>query len=328
MSFRLRATIAVLLTLFGFVLIAPLIFPLPPLNTVPATDLADESSQFLEIDGFNIHYKRATLETTGALNLVLIHGFGSSLYTWHEVIDILGQAGQVIAYDRIGYGLSSRPLKKEWQGENPYTPEAQPKIAQELMDEVGFVEAVLIGHAAGAAVALELALEHPEKVTGLILVDAAIYEGSTAPAWVRPLLSTPQFNRLGPLFMRSIAGEPGTLFLRTAWHNPENLSDQTLAAYQQPYQVDNWDKALWEISKASRKPKFAERLNELSVPTLVISGAEDSIVAPELSERLATEIKGADFALFEDCGHIPQEECSTAFADVVLDWLFTSVYKN
>jgi pimeloyl-ACP methyl ester carboxylesterase len=252
---------------------------------------------------------------------VLLHGFGSSTYSWQAVLDALAERGFVVDFDRPAFGLSERPMPGEWQGQNPYTPEAQVELTVGLMDALGLERAVLVGNSSGGAVALQGALEHPERVSALVLVDAAVYRGGGPPAWSRWLLSTPQLNRLGPLFMRQLGGSPGETFLEAAWSDPGKIDEATREAYRKPLQVENWDRALWELSKASHEPRLAERLGEVSVPALVIYGADDRIVPPALSERLASELPEGSAAELSGCGHVPQEECPEAFLARLESWL-------
>ena len=148
MPFRIRVTLAVLLSFLGFMIIMPLILPIAPLSdTVSAKELADEDSQFVDINGVELHYKTygaAEAQTT----FVLLHGFGSSLYTWHEVAPSLSDFGRVTVFDRPAAGLTERVLRGDWET-NPYVDEAQVALTLALMDELGIDEAVLVGHSSG-----------------------------------------------------------------------------------------------------------------------------------------------------------------------------------
>lgn len=319
MPFRIRITVAILLALLILLLVGPLFVPIQPLeDTVPPHELAYPDSKFASLSGLSVHYQE---RGAGQPAFVLLHGFGSSTFTWREVLEPLGDLGYAVAFDRPAFGLTSRPLRGEWQGENPYTPEAQVELTVKLMDKLGIKEAILIGNSSGGTVAIQVALEHPERVKALILVDAAVYDLGGPPAWIKPLLGSPQMDRLGPLIMRQLGGEAGTTVLKSGWFDKEKLTEEILAGYRRPLRAENWDKALWEVTKASRPPKLAPRLDNLDVPTLVISGAEDTIVPLQLSERLASDIPGAELVVLEQCGHLPQEECPEAFMDAVSDFV-------
>lgn len=308
-----------LLVILLVIAIGPLVIPIPPLpDPVPVTALMDDDSRFVEINGIDVHYKQ---HGSGEPVMILLHGFGASTFSWREVMQPLTSAGTVIAFDRPAFGLTERPMPGEWEGESPYALNSQIELLIGLMDRLGVERAVLIGNSAGGTVAVATALVHPERVSALVLVDAAIYAGGGAPAWIRPLLRTPQFDRLGPWFARSIAGEQGDAFLRAAWHDPSKITDEIVEGYRKPLQVANWDRALWELTKASGESRLAERLDQLTMPALVVTGDDDRIVPTAESVRLANDIAGAKLAVFPNCGHVPQEECPEPFLKAVLAFL-------
>lgn len=308
----LGLTAIVLLVIF----IGPFIVPVPPLEgTRPPQELADSDSQFIEINGLNIHAK---VKGQGEPVFVLLHGFGASLYSWRGVMEPLSQAGTVIAFDRPAFGLTERPLS--WKGQNPYSPEAQVDLVTGLMDHLGVQQAILVGNSAGGTVAMQTALTHPSRVSALILVDPAVYNGGGAPTWVRPLLATPQMRRVGPLLARQIQ-QRGPELIEIAWHDPSRIDSETLSLYKKPLQVENWDKALWDLTLASRSSGLATRLNELTLPVLVITGDDDRIVPTADSIRLASELPNAELVVIANAGHVPHEERPAEFMEAVIHFL-------
>ncbi len=322
MTFRLKVSLAIVLALLSTVLFVPFIYPVPLLeDTVSERELADSDSLFIDVNDVTIHYKDTPATTQSDQTFILLHGFGSALFTWEAVTNDLAEYGRVIAFDRPAFGLTERPLRGSWQSENPYSPQGQVSLLVGLMDALKIDKAILVGNSAGGAVVTQTALEHPERAAGLVLVDAAIYAGGGSPGWVRPLLYTPQMNRLGPYVMRQIAGEPGDNFIKSAWSNSDNIPEELWESYRKSLRANDWDKALWELTKASRRPTFVNKLTSLNVPTLVLSGANDNIVPVAQSERLAKDIPDAVLVTFADCGHTPQDECPELFVRAVTQWL-------
>ena len=298
------------------VLVGPFLIPVPPLeNTVPAETLADEDSLFIEVNGVKVHYKTYG---QGEPVFVLLHGFGASLFSWREVTAPLAEMGTVIAYDRPAFGLTERPL--EWEGESPYSQDSQVELVIGLMDALGVEQAILVGNSAGGTISMLTALKYPQRVQSLILVDPAVYAGGGAPAWIRPFLGTPQMRHLGPLVARQIQTR-GPELVELAWHDPTRLTSEIMEGYQKPLRVDNWDKALWELTVSSRESGLAERLSEFDLPVLVITGDDDRIVPTEQSLQLAKEIPNAQLAVIPQCGHVPHEECPDVFMQAVTDFL-------
>ena len=313
-----RIGLAVLTGGLAVGLVGPFLVPVPALEgTLPPKALADPNSQFIEINGLDVHVK---VMGQGEPVFVLLHGFGASLYSWHAVMELFSQLGTVIVYDRPAFGLTERPLS--WEGQNPYGPEAQVALLIGLLDHFGVQQPILVGNSAGGAVAMQTTLAYPERVAALILVDPAVYAGGGAPAWVRPLLSTPQMRHLGPLVARQIQAR-GPELIEMAWHDPARLSPEALELYKKPLQAENWDRALWEFTLASRPSELAERLDELTLPVLVITGDDDRIVPTADSIRLADELPNAGLVVIPNAGHVPHEEQPEAFMLAVTGFLST-----
>ena len=308
-------------------LIGPLLVPVPPLaGTIEAAKLADADSRFVDVplgsDRLTVHYKEAG---DSGRTLVLLHGFGASLFSWREVMASLATANRVIAYDRPAFGLTERPLREtwgtatDWAAGRPYSAQAQAELAIAMLNERGIDKAVLVGNSAGGAVAMLAALEHPERVDALVLISPAVYSGGPNGA-IHWLLNTPQMQHVGPLIARRIQ-EWGVDFARSAWHDPDQITQNIWQGYLAPLQIENWDRALWELTAASRQTGLADRLAELELPVLVITGDDDRIVPTEQSVKLASALPNAELAVIPACGHVAHEECPQATLEVMTTFL-------
>lgn len=309
----------ILLVLVVLLVLVPLIVPVPPLQkTTSAAALKDADSRFVDVQGVNLHYK---VYGSGQPVMILLHGFGASTFSWREVVEPLAAHGTVIAYDRPAFGLTERPMPGEWVGQNPYSPEMQPQLLIGLMDALGVEKAILIGNSAGGTVAVQTALAYPKRVQALVLVDAAILTGgSGVPSWLRWVLDTPQANRVGPLLVRSIQTR-GEAFIQTAWHDPSKITTEVMQGYRKPLQVKEWDRALWQLTSQSRSLGLENRLAELALPVLVVTGDDDRIVPTSQSLELAGLIPDAGLVVFPACGHVPQEECPQDFLSAVIPFI-------
>ena len=154
----------------------------------------------------------------------------------------------------------------------------------------------------------------------MILVDAAVYTGGGTPAFIRPLLNTPQMDHLGPLITRQFSRR-GDDFARSAWHDPSRLTPEIWEGYRKPLQAENWDIALWEFTKASQIPDLPDQLALVQMPALVITGDDDRIVPTEDSIRLADELPNAELVVIPECGHIPHEERPELFMEAVIEFV-------
>lgn len=303
-----------IILLLLLLMIAPFLVPVPPIGGVDAHLLAEADSRFVDVplsgDTVEVHYKEMG---AGEPALVLLHGFGASVFSWREVMAPLAAQHRVIAFDRPAFGLSERPLRgawgtpEDWRRGVPYGAEAQAELTISLLHQLGVEKAVLVGNSAGGAVAMLSALKHPERVQALILISPAVYTGgaSTLTRW---LFNTPQMQHLGPLIARRIQ-DWGVEFARSAWHDPTRITEDVWAGYLAPLQVQNWDRALWELTVASRPSTLPERLKDFTLPVLVITGDDDRIVPTAQSVRLAQELPNARLMVIPACGHVAHEEC-------------------
>jgi pimeloyl-ACP methyl ester carboxylesterase len=313
-----RILLAVLGVGAATALVGPFLVPVPRLRgTVPPEQLADPDSRFAVVGGVRIHYKLAGNDEP---TVILLHGFAASTFSWREVMAPLAELGTVVAYDRPSSGLTARPLPGDWTGNSPYGPEAQVEQLIGLMDQVNIREAILIGHSAGGTVAVNAALRHPDRVAALVLVDPALYTSGGAPAWIRPLLGTPQLRRIGPLITRSIQSR-GEQLLDLAWHDPSKISAEVRSGYRLPLQAENWDRGLWELAAAGRDLNLAAQLKDVRQPVLVITGDDDRIVPTAKSIRLADELPDAELVVIPACGHVPHEECPAPFLAAVTQFI-------
>lgn len=341
MPFRIKVSLWILAFLVAAVVIGPLVVPVFPLEGLrPAREVAWPTSAWVAVDGLQVHVEAVAdgVELTAAEGdllaapagapdaaFLLLHGFGANTRSWAATLPWLSDGAVAVAFDRPAFGLTDRPLGPWLGGENPYGPAAQVATAIGVLDALGLGRAVLVGHSAGGTIAVQTALEHPDRVAGLVLVGAAVYAGGGAPAWSRPLLRTPQFERIGPLVVRQLGGRQGEDFLRASWADPTRIGDATWEAYRRPLQVLDWDRALWELVKASREPDLVPFLGAVRVPVLVVTGAQDAIVPAEQSRDLARDLTGvpggATLVELEGCGHLPHEECPERFREAVEAWL-------
>ncbi len=324
---RLRFLGIGLIVLLLLVLVVPLVIPIPPIPAAATPqELADPDSLFLEIGDLTVHYKR---RGQGEPALLLLHGFLASTQSWRRIMPALAQDTMVVAFDRPAFGLTERPLPGAFpQGRNPYTTAAQIELIIALLDRLGIDKAVLVGHSAGGPLAAQVALAYPERAEALILIAPAIYTGGGTPAWIKPLLSTPQARRLGPYLVRRFLTGNLDRLVGLAWHDPGRFTAADAEAYTRYTRIPNWDRALWEFTLAGGRAFPTARLAELSLPVLVLTGDDDRLVPTADSIRLAAELPQAGLVVIPACGHVPQEECPEATLAAITDFLTTKVPKR
>jgi len=322
MPFRIKVSLAILAVLVVCVAVVPLVVPIPPPEGVrPLAQVAGPGAEYVSVAGVNLHVRRWDGPADGP-SFLLVHGFPYSSRTFDDLAPLLAQVGDVVAVDLPGFGLSERPDPTDPDLTiDPYAPASQAELVAGVVSELGLGGAVLLGHGNGARVALETALEHPRLVDGVVTVGASPYVVQRRSALSRLIMRTPQVQRLGPVFLRQLAAEPGQRILRAGWHDPAGVTQERVDAFLEPFTVEGWDVALWHLSQAEAPASLEGRLGSLSAPVLVVAGAEDGVVPVDQSERLARDLGDARLELIEGCGHAVQEECAPDLAAAIVEWL-------
>ncbi len=275
-------------------------------------------SEFVNLVDHQVHIITAGNPDSDRL-IVLLHGFGASSLTWQQVLEPLGQAAYVVAFDRAAFGFTERPTS--FGDLNPYSAAGQLKVIDGLVDLYGAdKEVVILGHSAGGALALGYALDYPDKVDSLILEAPAVYGTGGIPSWLNWVFSIPQIDHLGPLAVASIASS-GLDLLVESYTDPSMITAEVQASYTAPLKIDGWERAFWEFNKAPRSLNLVERLDDLRAPALIITGDDDRVVATADSIKLNGDLPGSELVIIEGAGHLPNEEKPQEFVDAVLRFL-------
>ena len=305
-----------LLLVLGAILFVPFLIPVDTSGTLTkeqaAQSLWGERSKFVELAGHEVHYVEAGDPSSERL-IVLLHGFGASAFSYKNNLEILGEVGHVIAYDRAAFGFSERPT--DWET-NPYGTPVQLQVLDELVQLFGQDKAVyIVGHSAGGSIAASYAVENQEKLAGLVLFAPAVLSGGGGPSGINWIYDIPQLDHLGPLLVSTIATS-GLDILYASYFDESAVTQETLNGYTAPLEVIGWERAFWEFNKAPRDWTVGERLAEITIPTLVITGDTDEFVATEDSRQVA-EIMRAELVIIPQTGHLPNEEKPTEFANAL-----------
>ena len=305
----------------GILLIGPFLLPVNTSGTLTKEQAASEiwggESKWVELAGHEVHYVDTGDPESDRL-IVLMHGFGASAYSYRDVLEPLATLGHVIAYDRAAFGFTERPTSWEI---NPYGAEGQLQVLDELIARFGSgKEVFIVGHSAGGNLAASYTVDNQEKLAGSVLYAPAVLNGGGGPSWLNWIFSIPQINHIGPALVSSIATS-GLDLLYLSYNDPETVTEQTLAGYTQPLKVEGWERAFWEFNKAPRDTGVSERLREIRVPTLVLTGDNDQVVATADSVTVAGLVSGSELVIIPQTGHLPNEESPREFAQAVIDFV-------
>lgn len=306
-------SVAVLVTICWMMLIILLVSTEIPLLDEEEQQSIKSGKQFWEWNSPYGQLKTHYIEKgEGSHHIILIHGFRAHTYTWKALVEPLANAGyHVWAIDLIGFGLSDKPE------DVIYHPDFFVKQIHAFMESQEIAQAHLIGNSMGGGLALSLAIDYPQKVSSLTLLNALGYP-----------LDIPFYMSIGRHLTKFWPGFLGPTMIRYGLkqivYHQELVSDEQVEAYCLPYRfpgginaslltLDNFDNQIL-IEMERQYPS-------LNTPTLVIWGDHDQLIPLNHYEKFLKDFPSAEKLLISNCGHIPQEEAPQEVLAVLLPFL-------
>jgi pimeloyl-ACP methyl ester carboxylesterase len=249
--------------------------------------------------------------------LILIHGYGGSMWQW-EYQQTLAAQFRILTPDLIGSGLSDKP-------DLHYRPEELIESVRGFMDGLGLTRATLVGNSMGAGVAIGMALNHPERVDRLVLIDGL-------PDHVRERLASPLMQRAVnshlPVWLARLGnwlfpGAGTERVLREIVFNHALLTPAVLDRSNRNRRRANLIAPLLSIrdSLPLWEQHFATRFHEIRHPTLILWGDQDRLFPPQVGRDLQTAIPLSKLIIIPDSGHIPQWEQPQTVNRYLLEFL-------
>lgn len=266
----------------------------------------------LEIPDATLYY-----ETDGAIGkpaVLLLHAGVATLRMWDPLIPYLAADHYVIRFDERGYGQTV-------SGTAPFSDRDD---ARELLDHLGVASALLIGGSRGGGIALDTALETPERASGVVTVCSGV------GGFPELELTDAEERAWAAVEAASEAGDPieATRLATRFWSFGVGRDEATLdpVFVQYAYELNRPNATHDDALDAGHEgapldPPAYERLGELSVPLLVIAGRADISPLLTMQDHLLEHVPGAEGYLFHDAAHLPSVERPEEFAAVLGDWM-------
>ncbi len=272
-----------------------------------------EHSNFVRVEGARMHYQEFG-DPTGP-TLVLIHGYTASLFVWHKVAPLLADAGfHVIAVDLIGFGYSEKP---RWFD---YSIEAQARIVSRFMNTLGIGRATLVGSSYGGAVAMTIALDYPEFVEKLVLVDAVINNEVLS----HPILRLAAIPGIGELITPFLVDSRALLRHRMRGtlspSNHDLITKERVSNVLRPLTAADGHHSVLATSRAWDANRIEDDAHLINHPTLIIWGEEDTVIGIHNGYKLHDSILHSRFVILKNCGHVPAEEKPDIVAGLVSEF--------
>jgi pimeloyl-ACP methyl ester carboxylesterase len=265
-------------------------------------------SRFVEVEGVRVHYQEAG--PTDAPAIILIHGFTASTLVWSEVLlPIAGSGFRVVALDLAGFGFSGKPSDGE------YTIEWQARLVMGLMDRLWIESATLVGNSYGGAVAAACALDFPERVERLVLVDAV----SNDDVKKRFLLRLGRSPLLGDLISPLLLDLRWLVRQRMQRNRirQKEINNERFEAHHRHLRTSSTQRAALCMLRRWRAERIRDSAHLIKQPTLLIWGEQDAEIPLEDGKYLHRRMPNARLIVFRNCGHLPQEEYPQEFVELV-----------
>lgn len=281
-------------------------------------DVADvvvhsDRSRFVGVDGVSVHFQE--FGQPADPTLILIHGFTASVYVWKTAAPILAARGfHVVAVDLLGFGFSDKPA---WFD---YSITSQGRMISRFMNRLGIGRATIVGSSYGGAVAATLALDYPERVEKLVLVDAVCNDDQKK----HPILRLAAIPGIGEVITPFLVDSRA--FLRYRMHGtlaPANhhlITEERINSIHRPLKAADAHHSLLATSRnwhANRIERDAHLINQ---PTLIIWGEEDKVIPIRDGYKLHDSILNSRLIVVKNCGHVPHEEKSEVFTELVAEF--------
>jgi 3-oxoadipate enol-lactonase len=237
--------------------------------------------------------------------LLFVHGFPLSRGAWQNQLNALRSSYRVVAPDLRGFGESQA-------GTGPVTMAQYADDLHALLQQLTTGPVVLIGHSMGGYVSFAFLRQYPKLVRGLVLVGTrAGKDTPEAAAGRRATAEKVQANGVA-VVIETMA--PKML----AADNQDRAMAEQVRGFMAPSKPAGVSGALLGMAE---RPDATAELARISVPTLVITGADDALISPTESEKLAQAIPGSQLNIIPHAGHLVAFEQPDRFNHVLEEWL-------
>jgi pimeloyl-ACP methyl ester carboxylesterase len=256
-----------------------------------------------DVNGITLAYQ----DRGSGFPLILINGFASTMDMWSPpVLAALADHFRIIIFDHRGTGYSSA-------SDDPFSIPLFASDTLALMDALGISWAHVLGLSMGASVAQELVLAYPERVNRLILVAGTC--GGSEAVWMEPTVWETLSDKSGT--GTDLANRMFSVLFTKDWlaaHDPwqycpevRETTSEAIAA-RQAEAFYSW-------------PGSYDRLPQIRLPALVVTGTDDVVIPPANAVTLSERIHGARLVKFPGAGHGLMYQCPEEFAKVVQEFL-------
>jgi pimeloyl-ACP methyl ester carboxylesterase len=272
------------------------------------------TGQFVRVDGLDVHY----VERGQGPTLVLLHGNGSMLqdFATSGLMEAAAATHRVIAFDRPGFGYTSRPGRLRWG------PNEQADLLRKVLDRLDISEVTVLGHSWGASVAVAMGIRHPALVTRLVLISGYYYPTLRLDFLA---MATPAMPIIGDLLSQTLSPVISRLMwpaLLSKIFGPADVPakfagfPEEMAVRPSQIRASAEESALLIPGAAAMQGQY----DELGMPVTIIAGKDDKLIDPmSQSKRLHAAIIHSELIIIPGHGHMVHQTATGTVMRAVSD---------
>lgn len=257
---------------------------------------AFDDSEYLEMDGMQIHYRKVGQGTP----LVLIHGYGGNLWNWEEWTDILKDSFQVISLDLPGFGFTGpRP-------DGDYSTAMYVDLLDRFFDQINVDSFYLAGNSMGGSISWQYTVKHPDRVRKLALVNSAGYPrnvGGKMPIGFKILALPGAKSIITKVTPKSVMRKT----IEGIYAEEYPVAEAEVTQFMDMMRRTGNRKALFDRREADQG-MGSEQIKQIQCPTLIIWGDQDRLINVENAYKFEQDIRNSQLIVYEKIGHVPMME--------------------
>ncbi len=269
-------------------------------NDIPVEEIIEkyayDNSQFLELDGMNVHYR---INGDTGETVVLLHGTAASLHTWEDWTTELSKYYRVVSFDMPGFGITGP------EPNDVYTRERYLKFIDDVLVKLNIDSCYMAGNSFGGYMTWSYAAKHPDKVKKIAILNSSGYPRGDQPtpisfklqkmAWLKPIVT-----KLTPISLVRKS-------VNVVYYDDDKVKEEKVVRYHELL-LREGNRAGLMGKTLQVKYDYTEEIKLVQCPTLIMWGDDDQLVNVEAAPKFHADIPSSELIIYENMGHVPMEE--------------------
>ena len=257
---------------------------------------AYENSQFLELDGMNVHYR---INGDTGETVVLLHGTASSLHTWEGWTKELSKYYRVVSFDMPGFGITGP------EPNGVYTRERYLKFIDDMLVQLNIDSCYMAGNSFGGYMTWSYAVAHPEKVKKIAILNSSGYPRGDQPTPISFRLQ--KLNWMKPVLTNVTPMSLVRKGVKVVYYDDSKITEELIQRYADLLlRAGNRGGLMGKTQQITYD--HVDEIKQIQCPTLIMWGDSDGLVNVEAAPRFHADIPNSELLIYENMGHVPMEE--------------------